>query len=196
MDSTALQNARKRRDELAAERNRVLARADELKRLLNRVDQFINDHVAFEADELPGVVDPWDALNALPDRERMIVAAPEGGPDVSVSRPPRNSKKEDVAATAHRIIAAEGKPVPRTNLLTLLINEGLVIGGAAPETVLSTMLWRTRDTHGVIHLRNLGYWLKDKPLEEAGYIPGLDELMGVEDDAPEQNTGSDYNESE
>ena len=107
-------------------------------------------------------------------------------------RQPRNSKKEDVAATARRIIAAEGKPINRTNLLTLLINEGLVIGGGAPETVLSTMLWRTKDTHGVIHLRNVGYWLKEQAYAPAMYDPQLDELMGVEDDAPEDDgSGAD-----
>ena len=169
----ALENARKKRDELAKDYNNLLARADHYKRMIARVDQFIQDYETFESDELP-LKDPFDSL---PPMLRTIAESEE-------AQKPKNTKKEDVASAARRLIKIEGRPISRPSLLTLLINQGLVIGGGAPETVLSTMLWRTRDTHGIIHLRNLGYWLKEEPWADAHYNPEFDGLIGVEDDAP------------
>jgi hypothetical protein len=57
----------------------------------------------------------------------------------------RNSKKEEVAEAAHAVILANGSPLSRLELYTMLIERGLTIEGADPETVVSTMLWRSKD---------------------------------------------------
>lgn len=179
MTTQALENAKRRREVLAAERNKALALADELKRRLNRVDQFILDYDAFEAD-----LDPVDIPSAGLAAAPIPIAEATQTPPPAAAKPPRNSKKEDVADAARRIIAAEGKPVMRPDLLRLILSEGFVIGGGAPETVLSTMLWRTKASHKVIHLRNVGYWLAERDWPPALYSAEDDSFIGVEDDPP------------
>jgi hypothetical protein len=185
MESQALQNAKARREEVAAEHNRVTARAEELKRLLVRIDQFIVDHEAFEAGELPPQTtemssgSTWSATTTLIRRPNLNLTTSLIG-----SARSRNSKKEEVAAATRALIAETRHPIARPELLRLLQERGLTITGNAPETVLSTMLWRTRDTHGIVHLRGYGYWLKEKHWDEAQYDPDLDSLMGIADNSP------------
>ena len=184
MSGTALQNARVRRDKVARDRNRALALAEELKKQLDRIDQFIADYELFSAGDQE-VDDPvrWESIF----RNEVSLPLPRS----SLAKPSRNSKKEEVSAASRKLIQEAGVPISRSSLLALLLKEGLVIGGAAPETVLSTMLWRTKSTHGVIHLRNVGYWLKELPFQPASYDPSLDDLIGVEDDAPAGGTDDD-----
>ena len=94
------------------------------------------------------------------------------------------------------VIEDEGRPVPRNELHDALTKAGLRVEGADPEGVLNTMLWRTREEHGVIHLRNVGYWLREREWPEASYYPEHDGLLGAEDDAPEASHGSDSSEEQ
>lgn len=53
----------------------------------------------------------------------------------------------------------------------MLRERGLIIEGAEPETVLSTMLWRMRDAAKIVHLKNVGYWTAEARWPPAHYIP-------------------------
>lgn len=81
-----------------------------------------------------------------------------------------NSKKEDVAAGAYKLVKMRGQPIKRDELFDLLINQGFVITGKNPQMILSTMLWRAKDS-GLVRLKGGGYWLKEQSYEPAGYHP-------------------------
>ncbi len=70
-----------------------------------------------------------------------------------------NPKKEDVTKAAQIILQGVSRPVSRSELNALLAEVGVVIRGANPEMVLSTMLWRTKDWSGITRLKSGGYCL-------------------------------------
>lgn len=169
MSDAAYENAMKRRDEISFEIRELETRLALLKSDYQRVDAFIEQWHEF-------------AGTPLLDRSPTAVRPPRrwvGGREA----PTRNSKKEEVAAVARRIIEAEGKPIPRSELYKRLIAEGLTISGSDPEMVLSTMLWRMKDQ--IVRLQKGGYWLADRPYESEYYSGDkeLDELMGSVDES-------------
>jgi hypothetical protein len=62
----------------------------------------------------------------------------------------------------------------------MLTERGLIIEGADPEMVLSTMLWRSKDR--IVRLPKFGYWVAERPYVSAGYVPG----QAIGEDAEEQ----------
>jgi hypothetical protein len=176
MTDTAVEYARRKREELAERINRAQQELDECRPRLTRIERFLADYAAFAAGR-----EPSDSPSGNIIAEALA----------SRTKSKHNSPKEDVAKKARSLIERAGKPISRTDLYRELVDWGLTIEGGDPEGVMNTMLWRTRDDVGVIHLRNVGYWLKERKWEPASYEPELDSIMGVEDDAPE---GIDDNE--
>jgi hypothetical protein len=82
-----------------------------------------------------------------------------------------NPKKELVVRVARTIIKKKGRPLQRGPLFEALREHGLIINGADPEMVLSTMLWRKRDE--IIRLPDHGYWLAEEPYPPAAYDPSV-----------------------
>jgi hypothetical protein len=170
MSDGAYQNAIRRRDEIIAEVRDTEAKLTELRNEHRRVDLFIQQ---------------WHEFAGTPilDRAPAVVHHPRS--IATSGRSVRNSKKEDVAEAAQRILRDEGHPLSRTELYTRLVAQGLTIEGTDPEMVLSTMLWRMKDK--VIRLSGGGYWLPDVPYERASFHakPAIDELFGsVDEDEP------------
>jgi hypothetical protein len=56
-----------------------------------------------------------------------------------------NPPKEEVAEAAVAILQEAGRPMKRVELLDALTNRGIILNGKKPDTVLSTMLWRSKD---------------------------------------------------
>lgn len=161
MVDQALENALRKRDELATKVNAALQQVEEWKRELSHTDAFIaawHQFAGTEADLPTGTVFPIRDDIPLPQK--------------NTKRPARNnSKKEEVAAEVRRIIAAEGRPVPRAELYNVLVERGFTIEGTDPDMVLSTMLWRAGEAAGVTRLQKGGYWLTEKEWPDAGYFP-------------------------
>lgn len=65
-----------------------------------------------------------------------------------------------------------GEPIKRDELYDLLIAQGYVIEGKNPQMILSTMLWRVKNS-GLIRLNGGGYWIKEQRYEPANYFPEL-----------------------
>ncbi len=86
------------------------------------------------------------------------------------NRPTVNSNKVDVAEAAYKLIKMRDKPIKRDELYDLLIQQGVIINGKNPKMILSTMLWRVKNS-GVVRLKSGGYWLKDRRYPPADYIP-------------------------
>ncbi|MCJ2137417.1 hypothetical protein MKK69_25810 [Methylobacterium sp. J-026] len=111
------------------------------------------------------------------------------------TRVPGNPKKEEVARVAREIIEERGEPVLRSVLIQELANRGLSVRGADPEMVLSTMLWRVRDTSGLVRLPTGGYWVADRPHESSGYAPGNDAEVakdeGAQSERPDDGDGAE-----
>lgn len=159
MADTALVNATKKRDSLAAEINSLAQRADELKRELAKIDAWIAQWHEFAKEaELPVVA------------QHIIEIRPGEFEFSKRRRTTGNPKKEDVAEAAIQIIKERNEPVSRADLFKALAERGVVItSGTDPEMVLSTMLWRMRDM--VVRLKGGGYWLANEPYEPAGFDP-------------------------
>lgn len=81
-------------------------------------------------------------------------------PDRLMVERPRNPKKEIVATEVIHILRDHTRPLNRAELLKFLRERGVVIHGSNPEMVLSTMLWRTKDSSGIARLPSGGYVLK------------------------------------
>jgi hypothetical protein len=167
MTDKAVENARRKREELAERINRAQQELDECRPAIARIDQFLADYAAFAAGDLPAI-GQRAAASTITAKSAIR----------------RNSPKEDVARQARALIEAAGEPIPRDKLYKLLVGGGLTIEGTDPEGVMNTMIWRTRDDAGVVHLRNVGYWLKEKAWEPAGYDPELDETIDTDDEPP------------
>lgn len=157
MTDKALENAKALKMQAANEITRL---EDKLRYWRDRMamsEHFIDQWNAFASGE------PVNSGDSVPSEQNKT--APSTAPNRKVIR---NSKKEDVAAAAREIIVERGKPIMRDELYGLLVARGLVIEGKDPQMVLSTMLWRTRDT--IARLDN-GYWPADIPNDEIGYDP-------------------------
>jgi hypothetical protein len=137
---------------------------------LARVDAFIRDWHAFAgtgdapAPQHVGVSQPSDARSeeAQPEAFRIELVSPSRLPDGARRRRPRNPSKEEVAAKVREILNFVGHPLTRPELLRRLNDDGVVIEGANPDVVLSTMLWRMRDR--IVHHKGHGYWLAERAL--------------------------------
>lgn len=81
-----------------------------------------------------------------------------------------NSDKREVAARAYKLVKMCGEPIKRDELYDLLVAQGYIIEGKNPQMILSTMLWRVKDS-GLTRLKGGGYWIKDQRHEPVNYIP-------------------------
>jgi hypothetical protein len=166
---TALENANKKRDSLAAEINSLTQRADELRRELAKIDAWIAQWHDFA--DTPAALGTPDSLPL----SRSILE----GMEQKKRRAAGNPKKEEVAEAARRIIEERGEPISRADLFKALARRGMeIVSGNDPEMVLSTMLWRMQDQ--IIRLKSGGYWLAERPYEPAGYAPADTERLARE----------------
>lgn len=180
MADTALENAMRSRDELAAKVNKAQQQIDDWRREIAEAEAFINSWHRWAGTESPipaasqraSVLEPNPAEAGLAHAEDAENRPQEEGR----KRPMGNSKKEDVAAEVRKIIEERGRVVPRKELLPELIRRGYTIEGTDPDMVLSTMLWRAGNAAGVVRVGRAGYWLIEKDWPEANYYPQVTEL--------------------
>ncbi len=146
----ALENAKQAKVRL----EREIADAQRLIELkeyeLRTVDQFLAMYAKFEADEFAVTIEPGNLKK---------VAGFMGG---GTAKRRRNSSKEEVAQTAREILIAAAAPMSRGDLFKAVLDRGLIVEGAEPAMVFSTMLWRQQDK--VVRLKSGGYWITGEPL--------------------------------
>lgn len=148
MSDAALENATARReaigqqlDVLTAEINHMIERHAVLRGDLSKVDDFIRVWYEMAGAELPK------------NLERKKPEAPaEGGKRIR----PRNPDRQSVAKLCVIYIRKAGRPLMRKDLYKVLSDDGVEIRGSDPLMVLSTMLWRSKDT--IRRLKGGGYW--------------------------------------
>lgn len=150
MAEPALLNAERRREELAAEINKLQTLIEQKRRELERVKGFIDDYRAFSVGipELPLIVTP---ASKRPGRK------------------PVNPDRSIVGDQVEAILREAGGPLSREQLFAHLDARGMTIIGKDPQMVLSTMLWRMPERF--VRLPGHGYWVADEPWPPAGYVP-------------------------
>jgi hypothetical protein len=178
MSDKALENAEMQRAQLLEQRAALREQLVLVEGKLASAERFIYDW-----HQYAGTAE--SAFANTPATPRRMVAEYEPGTWIPKKR--RNTKKEIVAAEARQIIEERKVVMSRTDLFNELVARGCIIEGSEPEMVLSTMLWRTKDTHHVIHLRNVGYWLAELSWLPAMYSPEIESMMGVEDERPPED---------
>lgn len=144
MADAAIRNAERERDNLVVKVNAAVAQIEEWKREIGRIDQFVADWHRFAGTAPEAATPQADAKPA------------------AKARALKNSTKEEVAKLTRELIDVHGAPIQRPVLLNLLRERGMVIEGAEPETVLSTMLWRMSKPAQIVHLKGVGYWTSEK----------------------------------
>lgn len=159
MSDIALENAKALQSQANAEIQRLEAETRIWRDRLTMANQFIDQWNVFASGH---TVNPVDNTG--------IAVENKSAPSQPAKRVAmRNSKKEAVAAAAREIIRERGEPIMRSDLYKALVARGLTIEGTDPEMVLSTMLWRMRDT--VARVQGGGYWLQEVPNPAVGYHP-------------------------
>jgi hypothetical protein len=168
MADRALENAKLRFNALAAliaSNSKLIA---EWKAEQERIAKFIE--AWHEFDELA----PSDEALALrPFTDDAPPPEDESAYGTTITRRKKtvgNPKKEAVTEATRAIIAMNGEPMGRSDLFKALHDRGIILQGADPEMVLSTMLWRMR--HRVVRLPGGGYWLAEENWPQANYYPG------------------------
>jgi len=76
------------------------------------------------------------------------------------------------ALVAREIIQREGKPIKLGDLYNLVTATGQTFGGLNPVNTFAARLSNSRDRARLISLPGVGWWLADRPWQEAGYAPG------------------------
>ena len=181
MSDKAIENALRHRDDLAKRINQAQQQIEEWRRAAAETDAFIEAWHKFadgeqaffpspeKARRVGGVVDPIGEPMPLPEK----VLRKRAGAN--------NSSKEAVARVTQELIAVHGQPIQRPVLLNLLRERGLVIEGAEPETVLSTMLWRMgKEGAPILHLKGIGYWDAEKDWPDARHFPSVRKKLDAE----------------
>ncbi|MGN6424000.1 MAG: hypothetical protein ACTHLA_11885 [Asticcacaulis sp.] len=92
----------------------------------------------------------------------------------------KNPKKEEIAEAVVEILEKTGKAMSRSDLFKALQERGIVLYGANPEMLLSTMLWRTKEAFGINRLKGGGYALPDMIAseDEVDLDTDLSDLIG------------------
>lgn len=147
MKNVQLKNAKLLKNKL---QSMILTREKEVKSLLKQYNEIVNFIDSF----------PQMNVNNVDKKEQK---------EIKTKTKP-NSDKREVAVGAYKLVKMRGEPIKRDELYDLLIAQGYVIEGKNPQMILSTMLWRVKDS-GLIRLNGGGYWIKDQRYEPADYYP-------------------------
>lgn len=110
------------------------------------------------------------------DRFETLRMADDGGaitrPDINPPcrpkgrRGPNGSPPAEVAKAAEEVIIAAGKPLTRSELIPLIEERGLTIGGNDKAKNLGTLLWRS----GIFGSTGDGYWPKERALPNGRFL--------------------------
>ncbi|MGY4233328.1 hypothetical protein ACVIIW_004482 [Bradyrhizobium sp. USDA 4449] len=186
MSDHVLDNAQRRRDEIAAEINKHNQKLEGLRKELAAVQIFINSWHHFA--NIRATTDTNEDTNPRnsPDtdhghlKEDVMIGTAFAGllANAKVDSPPlpppkttrKNPDRAEVGRLAQQIIRERGKPVTRRELMEALNQRGVVIRGKNPDMVLSTMMWRM--PQDFIRLAGHGYWLRELPYLAAEYEGG------------------------
>ncbi|MDP3861220.1 MAG: hypothetical protein Q8Q63_06505 [Phaeovulum sp.] len=141
-------------ERLKSERERLLKRLNELNAFLSEYDS-----LEARAEALLSA----DAQDAVPVGGASTAPAKraQGGSPRSVS-----PEIERFEVATREILSAATTPLDRTNLLELLAERGVMVGGLDPKNTISARLSRMS---GVSSARGIGYWLSQR----AGELEGI-----------------------
>ncbi|MBI5262488.1 MAG: hypothetical protein HY852_11810 [Bradyrhizobium sp.] len=155
MGESALENAEKRRDRIAADINALQAKIEQKRKELERVNAFISDYQMFASGEPELELGQTLSLPSVP---------------VPIPKKHVNPDKEIVGDAVERILRANKRPMSRDTLFREVMREGLDIQGKDPLMVFSTMLWRMPKRFVRLGGK-VGYWLTQEPCPEVNYVP-------------------------
>jgi hypothetical protein len=143
MSAKAVRNAKKRREELRKE--------------LEKIEQFLSLYEEFS-----------DAAKGI-KKIASIGSGGEGGSKPMVVEKNLAAKPVEVISAARVILDNSSRPMSRSELLNELLKSGLNIDATDKAKYVGTILWRNGDVF--VQIEGRGYWLKGKPFPETGYSP-------------------------
>ena len=131
----------------------ALERRDKLLKELEQVMQFIDLYETMFGG-------PGESTSSRVEAVRPISRRPARNPI-----PPAR-----IAELSAQIIAEQGRPMTRSELVDSLETRGIKLVAKDPSKNVGTILWRHEDTF--VNLPGWGYWLRDQPFPPAGYAGG------------------------
>lgn len=140
---------------LKDERDRLLARLEQLDRLLSRYEEWEREAAV--------VLSGAGAATASPSR----ATTPPTPTDPTEPREEGTPLREfEMVAT--KMFEAADAPLQRSDAFAKLREAGVVVVGKEPLNVMTTRFNRMPN---ITNLRGFGYWLKSRPYPPAGYEP-------------------------
>lgn len=160
MSDTALQNALDRRGMLSSQISSLQQQLTVLQKELKIVDEFVAR---------------WHTFAVLGENEPLIQADDTVDNSDTERKRPVNPPREEVGDVVESLLREWGRPASRARLFAELSSHGIIIQGANPEMVFSTMLWRMKDRFE--RVKGRGYWLKGEPIPAEAH-DDLRDLLG------------------
>jgi hypothetical protein len=127
----------------------ALLRKKELERELAEIEQFLKLYDRFSSGTVAEQNDAHNSPKAV-ENAHQEDALDDGAPR-------RRLRTKDIADLAERLIAAEGRPLSRTELVARMEANGLDLPSADKARYIGTILWRNRDRF--VNLAGRGYQL-------------------------------------
>ena len=115
-------------------------------------------------DEIRDELAALDALIFTYERrqaEKEVARATDSGGGLLPSRAAHRAAVADMMSAAEDMIAAEGRPMTRSELVERLEAAGHKVEGSDKSKVFGTNMWRSRR---FLNLSGYGYWPKSVPL--------------------------------
>jgi len=141
---------------------KALKRRDELRRELEKIDNFLEVYKEFSRTE-PEQSVPLSPQEPV-DNKGNNDSHPVRPSQFFVVKSKRPAKPRDIVAASAAILRAAGHPMTRGQLNGALKEFGVIVPGSDPARYVGTIMWRNQDTFESIEGR--GYWLKGEPLPD------------------------------
>ena len=77
------------------------------------------------------------------------------------------AKTGEIVAASRKVIQVHDKPMNRSEILSKLEEDGIIVSGKDRANTLGTTLSRATDK--IVYLKGFGYWLRESDYELAGY---------------------------
>lgn len=136
----------------------ALAKKDRLLKELDEVNSFLKLYQRF-SPRLGANVDTGQTVESRKAQAPLF-------PDTGANQNPKRTIPERFRPIIRQVLLKANRPLPLSQLLGVLENNGTPVPGEKPAKNLGTILWRLQDEF--INIDGYGYWVRDTPINVGG----------------------------
>lgn len=139
---------------------------DKLQKQLKEIDEFIELYKRLEVDTKSENIEAAQT-NFISNESTKDVVEPT---KVRASkRRVRGTSPAEIVPIIIDMMRVKGLPMTRTEVLEVLLKQGVEVGGEDKAKNVGTIMWR--HDKDFINLSGRGYWLRNTPCKAIGYLP-------------------------